>query len=253
MTAWLIASIGGVALALLPYGWREPRNWPRRAPLGALRAIALCTLLALALDAPAGQRRALAPLVALDASASWLRGGDSTLWRAAVARARSFGADSILLFGDSVRGARRVALPTDANSRAQPLAERALGAGRPLVLITDGELDDAGSLPSFPAGSKVEVVARAPQRDVAVVSLDAPRAVVSGDTLEARVTVRNGAVAAPAGSLRVLANGRLLTALPLDSLAPRADRSQTIRVPYTTPAGSSILTVAASASGDAER
>src|SRR5919202_855022 len=232
MTAWLIASIGGVALALLPYGWREPRDVPRRAPLVALRAIALCVLLALALDAPAGPRRALAPLVALDASASWLRGGDSTAWRAAVARARSLGSDSIVLFGDSVRGARRLGAPTDAASRAQPLAERALGAGRPLVLITDGELDDAGSLPSFPAGSRVEVVRRAPQRDVAVVSLDAPRAVVSGDTLEARVTVRNGALAPP---------------------APHSDRTQTIRVPYTMPAGSSILTISASVDGDAER
>src|SRR5919199_437950 len=128
MTAWLIASIGGVALALLPYGWREPRDVPRRAPL---------------------------------------------------------------------------------------LAERALGTGRPLVLITDGELDDANSLPSFPAGSRVEVIGRPPRRDVGVVSLEAPRAVVSGDTLEARVTVRNGALAAPGGSLGVLVNGRLVARLPL--------------------------------------
>src|SRR5919201_5153058 len=190
MTAWLISALGGAALAVLLYGWREPREVPRRAPLISLRAVALCVLLALALDAPAGPRRTLAPLVALDASASWLRGGDSTLWRTAVARARSLRSDSIVLFGDSVRSARPPTLPTDAASRAQPLAERALGAGRPLVLITDGELDDASSLPSFPAGSRVEVIRRPPRHDLAVVSLEAPRAVVSGATTRSRCPSR---------------------------------------------------------------
>ncbi|HEX6535407.1 MAG TPA: hypothetical protein VF041_12495 [Gemmatimonadaceae bacterium] len=251
MLPWLVAVAGGVVIAVGVYGWREPRVLARRLPLVALRAFAIAILVALALDAPAGARHPLPPLVALDASASWLRDGDSALWRRARDRARSFG-DSIVLFGDSVRRAPLPRAPSDAASRARPLAERALGAGRPLVLITDGELDDPAALPTFPAGSRLEVLARPPALDVGLVTLDAPRAVVSGDTLEVRVALRAGSRAVPAGSLSMRAGARVLVTRPVDSLAPNAERTETVRVPFAGAPGPTVLSAVVHVPGDAE-
>lgn len=253
MLTWLVATVAGLAIAVLLYGWREPRGISRRVPLIALRGLALALLIALALDAPAGPRRALAPLVALDASASWLRGGDSALWRQARARARGLASDSLVLFGDSVRAARPPDAPSDVATRARPLAERALGAGRPLLLLTDGELDDPSALQSFPAGSRIEVLRHPPARDLAVVSLEAPRAVVSGDTLEVRVTLRNGDVAVPGGRLVVQAGGRPMASVPFDAFPPHAERMQTVRVPFTGPPRPTVLAAVVDAADDVER
>ncbi|MBX6333380.1 MAG: hypothetical protein IRY91_16150, partial [Gemmatimonadaceae bacterium] len=257
MLTWLVAAIAGTAIAVASYGWRGARGgggrsrW--RGPLMALRAAAMTLLLALVLDAPAGPRRALAPLVALDVSGSWLRGGDTALWRRARDDARRLASDSLLLFGDSVRAGRLPALPGDGATRARPLAERALGAGRPLVLITDGEIDDPAALPAFPAGSRLDVMPHPAARDLAVVSLDAPRAVVSGDTLEVNVTLRNGALPAPAGALALLSNGRQLASVPLASFAPGAERRAVVRVPFSGPAAPTVLAAAATVAGDVER
>jgi len=62
------------------------------------------------------------------------------------------------------------------------------------------------------------VLAHPPVRDLAVVSLDAPRAAVSGDTVELRVGVRADSLAAPPGTLRILLGGRELASTPLDSM-----------------------------------
>src|SRR6185312_17097747 len=186
--------------------WLYPRRW---VPAG-LRAIAIALGVALLLDAPSGPRHPLPPLVALDASESWTRDGDTALWRDARRRANALTPDSVLLFGDSVRRAARAPQPVDVSTRARALAERALGAGRPLDLITDGELDDPAALPGFPAGSRIVVLPHRAVRDVGIVALDAPRAAVSGDTAELRVTVRADSLATPPGEVRILLGGRVL-------------------------------------------
>src|SRR5687767_3422094 len=190
MSSWVVAVVAALALALVLYGWREPGGLPRRTPLIALRALALALVIALLLDAPAGTARPVAPFVALDVSASWRRGGDTTAWRAALRTARAAPHDSLYLFGDSARVAAIPEQPADRASRARPVIERALAAGRPLTIVTDGELDDPGELPALPTGSVIEVIPRTPSSDLAVIALDAPRAVVGGDTVEVRATVR---------------------------------------------------------------
>src|SRR5688572_31658860 len=121
MAAWLVALLVGALLAALQYARRDGRPATSVLPTALLRGAAATLIAALALDAPAGRARAPAPLVALDASASWLRGGDSAAWRAArdtLARVR---ADSVFLFGDSLRpDIDAVAAPTDHASRAAP-------------------------------------------------------------------------------------------------------------------------------------
>jgi hypothetical protein len=152
-----------------------------------LRALALTLLIALLLDAVAGLPRPIPPIVALDVSRSWLRGGDSAAWKDARARARSAARDSLFLVGDSVRVGALPDLPTDDASRLRPLVERALSTGRPLRLFTDGEVDDPDALASVPAGSQVVVIGAGGGSDAAVSDIQAPRAVIGNDTAHRRV------------------------------------------------------------------
>ena len=253
MSTWIVAALAGIALALILYGLRERRDLAVVAPLVVLRAIALTFVLALLLDAPAGPRRAPPPLVALDVSASWLRGSDSAAWRAARLRARQIASDSILLFGDSVRRGELPALPADAATRVRPLVERALGAGRPLVVLTDGEIDDPAVLPSFPTGSRVEATNHADRVDMSVLTLEAPRAAVSGDTIEVRITVRNGNLPSPAGTLTLLAAGRTLASTRLEELPARTERTEGLRIALDVAPAPLTLSAVATVGGDIER
>ena len=252
MLTWLVAAIAGVAIAVLLYGRREPGRGSRSVALVALRAIAMTLLLALVFDAPSAPPRAPRALVALDVSASWGRGGDSALWRRARARAAGLAPDSLFLFGDSVRVRRPPARAADDATRSRSLVERALAAGRSLVLITDGELDDPAALEQLPSGSRVEVLQREQRRDLAVASLDAPRAVVSGDTVEVRVTLRNGALGVKGGTLELALGDSTLATAAIDSLAPRAERAQTMRVSFRGPPRPVVLSAVAKVAGDAE-
>ncbi|HLB09805.1 MAG TPA: hypothetical protein VK617_09730, partial [Gemmatimonadaceae bacterium] len=252
MLAWILSLL--VAAVLAWWSYRAPAAGESRRTwwLAALRALAWLLTLALLLDAPAGPRRAVPPIAALDVSASWLRGGDSALWRRAVSAARSASSD-VLLWGDSARPGAASAMPRDAATRALPLAERALAVGRPLVLITDGELDDPSTLASLPAGSRVEVLPHAPAVDAAVVALDAPRAVVAGDTMEVRVTVRAGELAVSRATLSLVAGSDVIAKMPIDSLAPGRERTLTMRGRIDGAVRSVPLATVVTAAGDVER
>lgn len=265
MLSWIVAAAAGIAIALLLYGWREPRRLPRLLPAAILRALALTLLFALLFDAPVGRRRALRPIVALDVSASWLRGGDTARWQRARASAgRLARGDTLWLFGDSLRAGVVPAVPGDPATRSAPVAERGLAAGRPVVLVTDGELDDAASLGALPGGSRFDVSAQPARVDAAVVSLDAPRAAVSGDTVEIAVTVRAGTAPVPAGTVALSISGRrtadgaappprALATMPVAPLAAGGERKQTVRVPLTAPDGPAMLSAVLAIPGDTER
>src|SRR5690348_6550301 len=100
-------------IAALHY-WRAPHAAP-----AALRAIGATLIAAMLLAAPSAPSRPAPPLVALDVSSSWTRGDPArAAWARATATARSLAAgDSIVLFGDSLRGASAPpAAPTDRHS-----------------------------------------------------------------------------------------------------------------------------------------
>ena len=186
MTIWLVAVAGGVLLALLSYQWRGA-SAGKTLSVAVLRALAFTLLIALLLDAAAGRPRPVAPLVALDVSESWLRGGDTTAWNTARRQALAATRDSLLLLGDSVRAGDAPDRPSDAASRLQPLIERALSTGRPLRLFTDGEVDDPEALSSVPTGSQVVVIDAVAAGDAAVSDIQSPRAVIGNDTAEFRI------------------------------------------------------------------
>jgi hypothetical protein len=197
MSPWLLAIVAGLIVALIQYGPRELRNVSSLIT-AALRAGAVALIVALLLDAPAGFAKPVPAWVALDASLSMAR-GDTTLWRAARDSVKRAGADSTFLFGDSVRRADTSSAPRDQASVLRPVVERALGAGHPLVIVTDGEIDDPDAAQVLPPGSRLIVLSHQPRRDVAVASIEAPRAVVSGDTAEIRVGIAAGALGSRPG------------------------------------------------------
>jgi hypothetical protein len=252
MLAWLLSLLLAAALAWWSYRAPASGEGQRARGLAALRTLAWIMVLALLFDAPAGPRRAVPPIAALDVSESWLRGSDSALWHRAVSTARGVSSE-LLLWGDSARAAPVPPIPRDAATRATPLAERALAVGRPLVLITDGELDDPTVLASLPAGSRVEVLEHPPAIDAAVIALDAPRAVVANDTLEARVTVRAGELAVRGATLSLVAGSDVIATMPIDSLGGRVERTLTMRGRIQGALRSVPLAAVVTVAGDIER
>ena len=263
MVIWLAAAAAGIGLAAVQYVWREPGPFPPRLFAALLRAAALTLIFALLLDAPAGMRRALSPFVALDASLSWGRGEEpgpssggadagGAAWSRALDVSREAGGDSIFLFGDSVRRWGPPARPSDNASSVRPMVERALASGRPLVVVTDGEIDDPDALGALPRGSRVEVIARDPRPDAALLSLAAPRTIVSGDTISVTATIVAGAAGAAAGLAQLLVDDRVVARARWPALEPGSETIVTLQGAVSAPERAAFLRVVLESPGDAE-
>ena len=251
MSLWLLAIAAGIVLALVQYGARGLSASGRSLGAALLRIGAVTLIVALLLDAPAGCAKPVGAWAALDASLSMTR-GDSVLWRAARDTIRAVRADSVFLFGDSVRTAGTAPVPGDESSELRPVVERALGAGHPLVVVTDGELDDPDAARGMPAGSRVVVLKRRTQRDLAVTSIDVPRAVVSGDTIQATVTVAAGAAGAAAGTMDLLVGDKALARVPVAGLPAYGEHAIAVKTRLDAPAGPALLRAVISSPQDAE-
>ena len=252
MWSWLIALMAG-ALAVLAGYWplASHTGWAERVSMGA-RFVVAVLVVALVLDAPAASASRRRGFVALDASASWRREGDTAAWRAAIREARDANADSTFLFGDSVRAGVIPAQPTDAGSRVQPVVERALAAGRTLTVVTDGEVSDPEALTSLPAGSSVVIPPRRSRADVAIASMDAPSAAVAGDSIDVRVSVAAAGAGSGAGRVRVALDGTTVAEVPLDSLPAWGERTLSLRVKLGEHSGGLVLRAALTSANDAE-
>jgi hypothetical protein len=141
MSPWLLAVVAGLLVASIQYGWRELRSGWATLPAALLRVGAVALVVALLLDAPASRAKPVTVWAALDASISMAR-GDSTIWRASRDSLRRLAAESVFVFGDSIRRMSATTTPADQSSSLRPAVERAIGSGHPLVVLTDGELDD---------------------------------------------------------------------------------------------------------------
>lgn len=246
---WVLAAVAGVALALVQYG----ASGGRRLVPAALRAAAAACLVALLLDAPARRSESVRPFAALDVSKSWNRGGDSGPYRNALERVRRANADSVFLIGDSLRAGRAPAVPRDTRSLVRPAVDRALAAGRPLLLVTDGEIDDPEALSALPARSEIEVVNRPSRRDAALATLDAPRTAVAGDTIPVRATVVAGGAGAGAGTVTFSIGGsEAVTTAAVPELAPFGEASAAVRLRAPGTDGPHVLRAVVATKGDAE-
>lgn len=233
MIPWFLSIAAGLALAVLAYGLRGARS--ARVPF-ALRALVATLVVALLLDAPLGRSRPAAPWVGLDVSASWLAGGDSARWHTARRMADSAmaaGADSLLLFGDSLRPGPVVSA-ADRATRVAPLVEAALAVGRPVFVVTDGMVDDPERLSQLPRGSRVMVLGADSALDAAVTAFDVPGGALGGDTILARMVVKAGAGGAAATEARLALDGREVARVPVAALDAYEERE--LRLPVTMPA-----------------
>ncbi|HET9764525.1 MAG TPA: hypothetical protein VFR50_13480 [Casimicrobiaceae bacterium] len=251
MSLWLLALAAGIVLAIVQYGARMLSGGALSLAAAMLRAAAVTLIVALLLDAPAGCAKPVATWAALDASLSMTR-GDSSLWRAARDSVRAAKPDSAFVFGDSVRPEGASPVARDQSSALRPAVERALGAGHPLLVVTDGELDDPDAARGLPAGSRVLVLKRPPQRDLAVVSIDVPRAVVSGDTVQATVTVAAGGAGAAGGSLDLALGDKPLVREPVAPLPAYGEHAIAVKVRVDAPAGPNLLRAVVASPQDAE-
>ena len=248
MLIWLLAIAAGSALAFLQYKFGGAQH--ARAPL-VLRALAVSIILALLLDAPGGPSRRVRPYAALDVSASWLSSGDTTMWARAVRSADSVGADTLLLLGDSVRSGSAPKIPSDRATRIAPLVERALGAGRAAVFITDGRVDDPERLADLPSGSRVVALDGTSKLDAAVIAVDGPAAAVVGDTLEYNAVVASGGAGSHAGRIALMQGSAVLVSAPVDSLGAYAERTVRLRTQVTGAPGARLLKLVLTTNDDA--
>lgn len=249
MSPWLVAVGAGMGFALLQYGWRRTHRGPLALVATALRFLAVLLIVALLLDAQIGSPRPIAMWAALDASQSMGR-GDGALWGAALDSVRAARADTTLLFGDSVRAS---AIPREAGDNRSDLrlvADRALASGHPVLVVTDGELGDPDAGATLPAGSRIVVVPRANQSDAAVSAVEIPRAIVSGDTVAARIVVVGGGGGSGAGTASIRVDGREVARVPFEPLPPFGTRSLETRITIDGPPGPAVAQVVLAAAGD---
>jgi hypothetical protein len=249
MSPWLVAVGAGLGFALLQYFWRRTHRGPLALTAGVLRLLAATLVVALLLDAPAGSPKPVANWAALDVSES-MRRGDDALWQAATDSLRAANAVTVLVFGDSARQGGADGRSADRRSELRPVADRALAAGNPVVVITDGELSDPDAAASLPAGSRLVVLPRAARTDAALLSLEIPRVVVAGDTVVARLTIGGGAGGSAGGVAALRLDGRELVRVPFDALPPFGTRSVESRVRVEGPAGPAMMQGILTAPGD---
>lgn len=241
MLSWILALAAGLGLAALAYRLRPAK--PATLVFG-LRFLAATLTVALLLDAPLAPARPLDPWVGVDVSASWRLGeasnaavsglADAAPWakaRRVVDSLLAAGADSVLLFGDSVTTGSLPDGPSDRASRVGPLVEAAMATGRPLVLVTDGRLDDPERVARLPRGSAVIVVEADPLPDAAIAALDAPGGALGGDTVAVRVVVKAGAAGSPAATVELRLDERVVSSDAIPAMQAFEEREVRVSVP----------------------
>lgn len=269
MIRWTLALALGAAVAWLAY--RRASTASRTLPvlLASLRGAAVALVAALLLGAPSAPARPAAPLFAVDASASWRRAAgddngamqsvrafvDSAADRALAGQGPGLTPEFILV-GDSLRDAtssdveRWVA--SDGASRARPAVDRAAALGRPLVFITDGEIEDADALSEAPSGSSVRVPVRARRSDGAVSELAMPGSATAGDTLQISALVVSGSGGAADGTLQLTVDGTPAGSVPVAALAPFASTRVSMPLVVSRGARTALVKAVLRAAGDVE-
>jgi hypothetical protein len=261
---WILALALGIAAAWLAYGRVGALARSRATLLGALRALAVTIVAAILFGAPSAPPRPAAPLVAIDVSASSRRAvGDENsvvnAWRERLAEAAKRdapGTDAFVIVGDSIRdisASDMAALRSDdQGSRVRAAVDRAASLGRPLVLLTDGEVDDAESLAEAPAGSIVRVLANTPRTDGAIADMAVPSNATAGDTISVAATVTAGALATPDAQWRVAVEGLAPVVLPVPALAALTSTRVTTTITLPRGARSAMVRAVLLVPGDAE-
>ena len=242
-----LAALLAIALAALTYLGLE-RLGRRAIPPMLARAVAWAALGLLLLNvscpvAPEARR----PIVLLDGSLSLSAAGGK--WDEA--RAAAAAAGDVRRFGDERAAAD--SLPRLGRSQLAPALRAAAASDRPVVVLTDGEIDDAADIPrDLLARAAVRVYPRDSVPDLAVTAVAGTARVTAGDSIGLEVEVRALRGAPRSGVALEVTSGRTrLGTRPL-----RFDASGVARLRFAVPssalpAGDHVLRIGVPA-GDAE-
>lgn len=251
-----VIGIGIVAAAIAGavYLGLERLRW---AGLGmALLRTVGAVALALLLINPAGTTRVphAPPTVLLDASLSL--GAAGGRWREALDSARALaGRDGLVLrFGARV-AASDTTSPEDGTTRLADALRLAHARPGPVVVVTDGEIEDAGALePSLLEGTRVVVMARHPAPDAALLALVVPARVDRGDSLVLDLTIGTfGPLDARQARVDVALDGRVLARRDVElPPAPGTARRRVVLGPQGLAPGARLLSVQLVTPGDGE-
>lgn len=236
----LAAAIGLAVAAYAGLGWR--RQW---LPW-SLRAIAWAALGLLLVNPGCPETGAPGrPLVLLDASLSMAAAGGR--WGEALDSARRWG--EVRPFGDPGRPLDTV--PDGGSSRLAEALEAARATGRPVVVVTDGEVEDATLLPA--AGRPtVRLFPRGPAPAVAVSRVEAPARITGRDTLRVVASVRAVGLGSRRLPVVLSADGREVARVIAD-LGGDGETEVSFQLPPgRIPVGDWVLQVAVTDTADAE-
>jgi hypothetical protein len=187
----------------------------------------------------------LRPLVLLDGSLSLTAPGGR--WPQARDTARLLG--DVRLFGDE--RATADSLPALGRSLLRPALTAAASSDRPVVVITDGEIEDAADLsPDLLGRASVVTLARDPAPDIALVGVTGPSRVTAGDSIVLQLEIRSLAGAATDSlAVEVRTGARVVSTR---SLGRVPDRSQVAFASTVLGPGDHTLQVRLLGTGDAE-
>ncbi len=265
MTRWALAAAIALLVAWLAYARSAtPGQRGKVALLAAIRFAAVLLVAAMVLGAPSAPPTPAAPLVAIDVSSSWRRAGGDDSSRVDSVRAQwqralqSGGAadNLVMLLGDSLRevGSGELArvVPADAASRIRPAIDRAASLGRPLLLVTDGEVDDPESLSEAPIGSLVQVPVREARQDVALSDLTVPSDASAGDTLQVAALIASGATTSGEGRLLLTLDGVAAGNVAIPTLGAFSTTRVTLPLPLPRGSRTALLRATLEVAGDVE-
>ncbi|HXV86107.1 MAG TPA: hypothetical protein VD793_05385 [Gemmatimonadales bacterium] len=190
-----MGAVAGIAiglaagLALLVY-LRHEAQGVAGAGLAALRTVAMAVLILLLWDpirsvrVPAGR-----PTVLLDASLSMAAAGGRWAEARDTALALVRGGGTVLRFGRTAEPFDTLP-PDDGATRLATALPAARGRGGPLVVVTDGELEDRAAVdPRLLEGARILVLPRSAGTNAAVVEVTAPERATAQDTIRVAVGV----------------------------------------------------------------
>ncbi|HYF39987.1 MAG TPA: hypothetical protein VD930_09880, partial [Gemmatimonadales bacterium] len=188
------------------------------------------------------------PIVLLDASLSL--GAAGGRWLEARDSARRWG--EVRSFGDERLGNDTV--PTRGRSLLAPALIGAAATGRPVIVVTDGEVEDTREIPpDILARSGVRIFARKVQPDVAISRVTGPHRVSAGDSIPLDLLLQSvGQTTPDTVTVRVNA-GSVRLARRIVRLSGEAAGRARILVPTTQlSAGDHVLQIALGESRDSE-
>ena len=239
MQAFLVIA-AGVALAAITYLRLERLGRRGVLPL-ACRALAWSAigLLLINLGCPARDPPGR-PLVLLDGSLSM--GAAGGRWAEARDSAAHLG--EVRVFGDDTPAAGD-STPTRGRSLLRPALTAAAAAGRPVLVVTDGEIEDAGELPSdLLARTGVQLFQRKTTPDIALTDIEGTARVASGDSIVLAMEIRALGGAVPESVTVTLENSDRRLARRVARLGPTRSARIRLRTSATgLPPGDHILRV----------